>query len=73
MKPSKQIEKLIKDKPQIFAMYLYGDDAYELLLNEGYQYNELHAIAGDTVKEVLDQVKDIETCPTDCVCWTWNK
>jgi|VirMetMinimDraft_7_1064189.scaffolds.fasta_scaffold360000_2 hypothetical protein len=72
MRTSKQIDRLIKFNPQMFAMYLHEGDAYEVLLNEGYQYNGVHAIAGRTVNEVLEQVNDIERCPSDCVCWTWK-
>lgn len=68
MKISKALDTLIKNKPKVFSMYFYENDAYELFLENGYQYNGLHAIAGNTVKEVLSQINDIEECPFDCVC-----
>lgn len=46
-------------------------EGYEVLLNDGYSVDGLHAIAGDTVKDVLAQTKYIVQCPFDCVCKSW--
>jgi len=46
-------------------------EGYEVLLNEGYSVDGLHAIAGDTVKDVLAQAKFILRCADDCVCKFW--
>ena len=71
MEKSKVLDGLIQKHPHKFSMWLKDECGYELLLNTGYQYNELHAIAGSSIKEVLAQIKDVKACPSDCVCRTW--
>lgn len=70
---SKTIQKLIQSNEEIYAFMLdkVDGEGYEVLLNAGYSVDGLHAIAGDTVKDVLDQTKFIVECPSDCVCHTW--
>ena len=67
---SKILQKLISSNKEIYSFMLdkVDGEGYEVLLNDGYSVDGLHAIAGDTVKDVLDQAKFIKKCESDCSC-----
>ena len=67
---SKVLDNLINSNKEVFAFALdkVNGEPYEVLLNEGYSVDGVHAIAGDTIKDVLNQVKFITQCNVDCVC-----
>ena len=72
MRKSKVLDRLVKRNPTMFSMWLWDENGYELLLERGFQYNDLHGIAGNTVSDILSQLKDIRPCADDCVCKTWE-
>ena len=67
---SKVIKNLIQSNKEIYAFMLdkVSGEGYEVLLNDGYSVDGFHSIAGDTVKDVLSQVKFIQKCSDDCSC-----
>lgn len=67
---SKVIQKLIQSNKEIFAFALdkVAGEPYEVLLNDGYSVDGLHAISGETIKDVLTQVSFIKKCDDDCSC-----
>lgn len=67
---SKVIQKLVQGNREVFAFALDKVDGepYEVLLNDGYSVDGVHAISGDTVKDVLAQVAFIQKCSDECSC-----
>lgn len=69
---SKVLQKLIDSNPDVYDFMLDKIDGepYEILLHEGFSVDGIHAIAGDTVQDVLWQATFIQKCNADCVCHT---
>lgn len=69
---SKVLQNLIKNNPDVYDFMLdkIEGEPYEVFLKEGYSVDGIHAIAGDTVKDVLVQASFIERCNDDCFCRT---
>lgn len=70
-KRSKQLDRLIASKPDMFEGYYdeLDDSNYEVFLNFGYNYGGIHTLYG-RIPEILKDVKYIRKCnPDNCECW----
>ena len=62
-KRSKQLDRLIASRPDVFTGYYdeLDNSNYEVWLNMGYNYDGLHSLYG-RIQDILKDVKYIEKC-----------
>lgn len=68
---SKVLESLVRKDKRFADLTVEPENypaKYWLYLADGFVHGEVHCINGPTVKEVLEQVKEISTCTcSDCI------